>query len=409
MRGTVRWLRTGLRVAPSFLLQAPRQKPESESRRGVPAAALGLRGAERRRKARHVHAHVDVRRAYVAQIRWAVCDYAPPCFGVLHAHAAWAGQAAPYVAQSVHGQVRAQGRHVAARSVCGDRRGDQRDDDPQVLSDAIAMRGVVALAHARATPSVWRWAVLAWHGRAGVRQGGMARLGRYLYGQNSIQRQRKRFIDDEKVSCNMQRTAGNMKRCNSQWTRVSSTTRRCGSGGAGCATVVQRTSTSYRTQHSMQRTRASSVDHYHAKGWRCGSHPVQRIRQHTTCNGYHPDADLLRTPLARWFQAPCRAALRCTGLTVLLGAATATAAPGGGSRQVQVEEGGEYCAVPTRARRAVPSGTVRQRCGTVASALLWVCRSLRSLPYPSIPQRAWLTAAARAYATAHRRQPRRFP
>ena len=54
--------------------------------------------------------------------------------------------------------------------------------------------------HARATPSVWRWAVLAWHGRAGVRQGGMARLGRYLYGQNSIQRQRKRFIDDEKVS-----------------------------------------------------------------------------------------------------------------------------------------------------------------------------------------------------------------
>ena len=190
----------------------------------------------------------------------------------------------------------------------------------------------------------------------------------------------------------MQRTAGNMKRCNSQWTRVSSTTRRCGSGGAGCATVVQRTSTSYRTQHSMQRTRASSVDHYHAKGWRCGSHPVQRIRQHTTCNGYHPDADLLRTPLARWFQAPCRAALRCTGLTVRLGAAAATAAPGGGSRQVQVEEGGENCAVPTRARRAVPSGTVRQQCGTVAAALLWVCRSL---PYPSLPQRAWLAHRSR--------------
>ena len=122
---------------------------------------------------------------------------------------------------------------------------------------------------------------------------------------------------------------------------------------------------------------------------RCGAAAVTPCNgfdcsaQHTTCNGYHPDADLLRTSLSRWFQAPCRAALRCTGLTVLLGAASAAAAPGGGSRQVQVEEGGEYSAVPTHARRAVPSGTVRQQCGTPPLP----CGSVGAFPILPSPQR----------------------
>ena len=71
----------------------------------------------------------------------------------------------------------------------------------------------------------------------------------------------------------------------------------------------------------------------------------------------------------------------------------------------------EVRTVPYQPERAVPchpalygsSAALWPPLGTA-----WVCRSL---PYPSIPQRAWLTAAARAraYATAHRRQPRRFP